>query len=93
MERAGGRRPRVAPARGRAGRGVARRPPDRALRELLALQASDWAFLVTRGTAGAYPRERFDAHAAAFDAAIVEPREPALRNLAPHLAHWTIALP
>ena len=28
---------------------------DRALRELLALQSSDWAFLVARATAGTYP--------------------------------------
>src|SRR4051794_3540451 len=32
------------------------RPGDRALRELLALQSSDWAFLTAAGTAGAYPR-------------------------------------
>ena len=30
----------------------------RALRELLALQSSDWAFMVTRDLAGPYPRER-----------------------------------
>ncbi len=33
-----------------------------ALRELLALQASDWAFLITRELAVSYARERFDAH-------------------------------
>jgi 1,4-alpha-glucan branching enzyme len=42
-------------------------------RRLLALQASDWAFLITRGTAGPYPRERFEAHLAGDD----------LRHLAP----------
>ena len=31
---------------------------ERAARELLALQASDWAFMVTRELAGDYPRER-----------------------------------
>ena len=36
---------------------------DRAVRELLALQSSDWPFLVSAGTAGEYPRERFDGHA------------------------------
>ena len=35
---------------------------DRALRELLALQSSDWAFLGRPGTAGEYPRERFAGH-------------------------------
>jgi 1,4-alpha-glucan branching enzyme len=39
-------------------------------RELLMLQASDWAFLATRGTAGPYPRERFEGHLAAFDRAL-----------------------
>ena len=37
---------------------AARDVPDRALRELLALQSSDWAFLATFATAGAYPRGR-----------------------------------
>ncbi len=59
----------------------------RALRELLALQSSDWAFLATRGTAGAYPRERAAAHRAVLDTALRAPGEldPALRNLAPGL--------
>ncbi|MEO8690814.1 MAG: hypothetical protein ABI611_21685, partial [Solirubrobacteraceae bacterium] len=38
------------------GGGAAAAPSRRALRELLALQASDWAFGVTRETAGPYPR-------------------------------------
>lgn len=61
--------------------------PERALRELLALQASDWAFLVTRGTAGPYPRVRAGAHLRALDAALAAPAppEPALRHLAPRL--------
>jgi 1,4-alpha-glucan branching enzyme len=33
-----------------------------AVRELLALQASDWPFMVSRELAGPYPRERFDGH-------------------------------
>jgi 1,4-alpha-glucan branching enzyme len=59
----------------------------RAVRELLALQASDWAFLASRGTAGDYPRERAAGHLAALGAALRAPDEhdPALRNLAPHL--------
>jgi len=42
----------------------------RAERELLLLQASDWAFQVTRELAGAYPRERADGHRAALDDAL-----------------------
>jgi 1,4-alpha-glucan branching enzyme len=62
------------------------RPSDRALRELMALQSSDWAFLVAAGTAGAYPRERADAHLAALEEALADPSmDPALRNLAPWL--------
>jgi 1,4-alpha-glucan branching enzyme len=60
------------------------------LRELLALQSSDWAFLAGAGTAGEYPRERAGAHAAALAHAL-EPGavlEPTLRNLAPELAGW-----
>jgi 1,4-alpha-glucan branching enzyme len=67
---------------------------ERAARELLALQSSDWAFLVARATAGPYPRERFDGHAAALRAALADPEmEPALRNLAPHLAREALLEP
>jgi len=61
--------------------------PARAVRELLALQASDWAFMVSRGLAGEYPRRRAGGHAAALDAALraVGSEVPALRNLAPDL--------
>jgi 1,4-alpha-glucan branching enzyme len=61
------------------------RPGARALRELLALQSSDWAFLVAHGTAGAYPAERADGHEAALEAALEGGTEEALRSLAPHL--------
>ncbi len=59
----------------------------RALRELLALQASDWAFMVSRGLAGPYPRERAEGHAAALDEALRlgSGVEPSVRNLAPFL--------
>jgi 1,4-alpha-glucan branching enzyme len=67
------------------------RPSERALRELLALQSSDWAFLVTNRTAGEYPRERAEAHHAAFLAALKGEGEPALRNLAPRLAAWAFS--
>ncbi|MBI5104574.1 MAG: DUF1957 domain-containing protein [Solirubrobacterales bacterium] len=58
----------------------------RAVRELLALQSSDWAFLVTRDIAGPYPRERVSAHLAALDRALAAgaAADPALRNLAPY---------
>jgi 1,4-alpha-glucan branching enzyme len=66
------------------------RPSDRAIRELLALQASDWAFLVSRELAGEYPRERVRAHARALELALEQPRagDAALRGLAPDLAGW-----
>jgi 1,4-alpha-glucan branching enzyme len=78
-------------------RAVAQMPavPDRALRELLALQSSDWAFQATHASAGDYPLERAAAHEAAFAAALAAPDDhPAdLRNLAPHLVRDAIAAP
>jgi 1,4-alpha-glucan branching enzyme len=68
------------------------RPPERALRELLALQSSDWAFLVTRATAGDYPRQRARAHREALERAMAGDTadlEPALRGLAPDLTGWS----
>jgi 1,4-alpha-glucan branching enzyme len=61
--------------------------PDRALRELLMLQSSDWSFLETRALAGPYPRERAAAHRAALEAALSGggDGDDAVRNLAPHL--------
>jgi 1,4-alpha-glucan branching enzyme len=56
-----------------------------AVRELLALQASDWPFLVTRALAGPYPRERFDGHLRALAHALEQGERAdasALRNLA-----------
>jgi 1,4-alpha-glucan branching enzyme len=67
--------------------------PDRALRELLALQSSDWAFLVTRATAGPYPLERAAAHEAAFEAALADELPAQLRNLAPQLVRAALAAP
>jgi 1,4-alpha-glucan branching enzyme len=62
---------------------------ERALRELLALQSSDWAFLATAGTAGPYPRERAAAHAEAFRSALRSGvDDPAVRNLSPELVGW-----
>ncbi len=58
-----------------------------ALRELLALQASDWAFMVSRGLAAPYARERFVNHRAEFEQALAAGLNAdlgALRNLAAH---------
>ncbi|HWF49250.1 MAG TPA: 1,4-alpha-glucan branching protein domain-containing protein [Solirubrobacteraceae bacterium] len=65
------------------------RAPARAVRELLALQASDWAFLATRELAGDYPRERMGGHADALARALsgadAGALEGTVRNLAPDL--------
>jgi 1,4-alpha-glucan branching enzyme len=56
-----------------------------AVRELLALQSSDWPFMVSRQIAAPYGVERFDGHHAALRRALVTgPRaqESGLRNLA-----------
>jgi len=72
---------------------------ERAARELLAIQASDWPFLVTRELAGGYPAERIAGHRAAHDAALgaltdsAAVPEPSLRNLAPDLALSSLAAP
>jgi 1,4-alpha-glucan branching enzyme len=67
------------------------RPPDAALRQLLAQQSSDWAFLASRGTAGEYPRERAQGHAHALARIVEGGAEPAdqLSDLAPELIGWT----
>jgi 1,4-alpha-glucan branching enzyme len=69
---------------------AARRPSPRAVRELLALQASDWLFLTHQGLAGDYPRERVEAHARSLELALAgDPvLTPELRNLAPDLVPW-----
>ncbi len=70
------------------GHGLGEHAARRAARELLALQASDWAFLDGRRQAGDYPFQRATAHAEAMLEAIhcgQEP-EPRLRNLAPDLS-------
>ncbi|CAA9499428.1 MAG: GH57 [uncultured Solirubrobacterales bacterium] len=65
---------------------------ERAARELLALQSSDWAFLETRALAAEYPLERARAHARGLDGALAAAvpdsgaeLDPGLRNLAPEL--------
>ena len=62
-------------------------PPPRAVRELLAAQASDWAFQLAGGLSGDYGETRVAGHLDDLDAALAGEREPALRNLAPHLVH------
>ena len=61
---------------------------ERAARELLAVQSSDWAFMDHRGQAGDYPYRRTLTHAEAMLEAInsLEAPDPGLRNLAPDLS-------
>jgi 1,4-alpha-glucan branching enzyme len=72
---------------------------ERAARELLALQASDWSFQLSRGLAAGYPTQRIEGHAVALDAALAALAhsapvpEPSLRNLAPDLALASLATP
>jgi 1,4-alpha-glucan branching enzyme len=70
---------------------------ERAARELLALQASDWAFLDGRGEAGDYGFERAVGHARAVLEAIDcpddEPPEPGVRHLAPEPALGSLLVP
>jgi 1,4-alpha-glucan branching enzyme len=65
----------------------------RALRELLALQASDWAFLTMREAAGPYARERHDGHLAALHAALAAGDDAPVRNLAPRISHAPLLAP
>jgi 1,4-alpha-glucan branching enzyme len=74
-----------------AERGAPHAALERAARELLAMQASDWPFMVTRDLAADYPEERMRRHGAALDAALsaltdsAAAPDPSLRGLAPHL--------
>jgi 1,4-alpha-glucan branching enzyme len=76
----------AAAARGKPGPAL-----ERAARELLAVQASDWAFITTYALAADYPRQRVDRHLAELNAALAaltdsrSVPEPDLRNLAPEL--------
>jgi 1,4-alpha-glucan branching enzyme len=65
---------------------------ERAVRELLALQSSDWAFQVTHELAGDYPRGRVEGHVRELDAALAALTDSGaaveggrVRNLAPEL--------
>ena len=70
------------------GEGLSVDNAKRAARELLALQASDWAFLDSRHEAGDYPFQRATDHAQAMLEAIDSPRppDPRMRALAPDLS-------
>jgi len=81
---------------------------ERAARELLALQSSDWAFQITGELAGDYPRRRVRGHMNALADALRSTRAPAgasgdyasasmlegaLRNLAPDLDPASLLAP
>jgi 1,4-alpha-glucan branching enzyme len=65
-----------------------------AVRELLALQASDWPFMVSRGIAAPYAHARFAAHRDALAAALENAHDTgALRNLAVDAHPQTLLAP
>jgi 1,4-alpha-glucan branching enzyme len=74
-----------------AGSGASGPALERAARELLAAQASDWAFVESHRLAADYPRRRVVGHLAEIDAALTALKDSrivpqaALRNLAPEL--------
>ncbi len=93
---------RAAELRTVAAASTGRGPRDalaRAARELLALQSSDWAFMVTRALAADYPLRRVEAHRADHDAAMAALTDsaavpaPALRHLAPDLDLASLTTP
>jgi 1,4-alpha-glucan branching enzyme len=71
-----------------AARRLGRAAAERAARELLAVQASDWAFLDAKRQAGDYPHARVLGHSESLLQAIDsrEPPDPRMRNLAPDLS-------
>ncbi len=67
-----------------------------AVRELLALQASDWAFMVSRGLAVPYARERFAGHRLGVERALAggpDADASAVRNLAMHADRAALLAP
>jgi 1,4-alpha-glucan branching enzyme len=82
-----------------AGHGAPHPALERAARELLAMQASDWSFMVTRDLAADYPAERMRLHGAALDAALAAladaaaAPEPSVRALAPYLDVASLTTP
>ncbi len=72
------------------------RAGDAAVRELLALQASDWAFMVSRGIAVPYARERFIGHRRALADALAAGADASvegLRNLAVDAGRASLVAP
>jgi 1,4-alpha-glucan branching enzyme len=66
------------------------------VRELLALQSSDWAFMVARGLAVPYARERFEGHRSGVERALaagVDADASAVRNLAVHADRASLLAP
>jgi 1,4-alpha-glucan branching enzyme len=84
----GGRRLEMRVLRALAENGLDDAAAPRAVRELLALQASDWAFLDKRRQAGDYPFDRVITHARALLEAIHSGHAPdaRMRNVAPDLS-------
>jgi len=85
---------------GEAVRRLPRERAERAVRELLMVQSSDWAFLDQRGQAGDYPFERATGHAeSAFEALQSAetdsgvPIRSRLRGLAPDLSLTPFLIP
>jgi 1,4-alpha-glucan branching enzyme len=73
---------------------------ERAARELLAMQSSDWAFMASRDLAGDYPQKRMEHHGAELEAALgalgdggVGAPRPELRSLAPDLDLGALTVP
>ncbi len=67
-----------------------------AVRQLLALQASDWTFMISRGLAVPYARERFEGHRRALERALAEgpgASEEGLRNLAAYADPAALLMP
>jgi 1,4-alpha-glucan branching enzyme len=60
---------------------TAKRAGPAAVRELLALQASDWPFMVSRGLAVPYAHERFEGHRAALKRALAEGPDAGVQGL------------
>ncbi len=91
----GARRLELRLLRDLAARNLAPERAERAARELLALQASDWAFLDKRRQAGDYPFLRVTDHARAMLDAIHSSPAPApeLRSLAPDLSLAPLTAP
>jgi 1,4-alpha-glucan branching enzyme len=69
---------------------------EAAIREMLALQASDWAFMVSRELAGPYARERFVGHRERLERALAQGTDAtgeSLGNLAPNARPVVLAGP